>query len=266
MHFVPIQYSDPDFNPAHSADFQLYITLNETFFSYAVLNPVTKEIVQLITDKPVDELFTDPNQLALLSSTFQKTTVALQSQSFCLIPNAVFTPENLLDFAAFLVVKEADVIMKDQVENGENTVIYTFQEQLIRRAEAKFKSAEIVFAPKSWIKAVFEAKIPGQNLYLYLAENQLQLLFPDQENIRFYNQFFYATLDEVVYYTALVADQLKLKPAETTLILCGNVGADSEPMLRLQAFFKEATLFTTPHYQQENNLQQHQVVQFLGLN
>jgi hypothetical protein len=266
MHFVPIQYSDPGFNPAHSADFQLLITLNEDFFSYAILHPATNKIVQLVTDKRVEELFTESSYSALLSSNFQKTIVAIQSQSFCLIPDAIFTPENLLDFAAFLVVKEADVILKDQVENGKNTVIYTFPEQLIRKIEAQFYPAEIVFAPKSWIKTVFEAKITGQNLYLYVAENQLQILFPDQENIRFYNQFSCATLDELVYYTALVADQLKLKPAETTLILCGIVGADGEQILRLQAFFKDVTLFTTPNYQQKNTLQQHQVVQFLGLN
>lgn len=266
MHFVPINFSDPGFNPANTADFQLLISINHEKFSFAIQQPATKQLVYISTVQLLAELFEAKSDSSLLVSSYQKISIAIQTNSFCLIPDAVFTPENLPDFAAFLLVKEADLILTDQLSNGNNTVIYTFPEALIEKIKTEFPSAEIQFAPKSWIKTVFDAKLPGQNLYLFLEENTLQILFPEQEDVRFYNQFDCTTTDELVYFTALVATQLKLKPEETNLILCGRIGAESEPMLRLQNFFKDVTLFATSDFGQKNTLQQHQIVQFLGLN
>ena len=265
MHFVPINYADPGFNPAFTADFQLLIILNQNTFSYAVRHFATQKLVCISTGNQLNELFDLQSHSGTFASSYQKVVIAVETNSFCLIPNAIFTPENLLNFAAFLVLKEADLILTDQLENGENTVIFTFPEELIRKTEAQFPSAAIVFAAKSWIKTVFQLPVSQQKLYLYLAENQLQVLFPDQKNIRFYNQFVCSTLDELVYYTALVADQLRLKPAETTLVISGRVAAAGEQMLRLQQFFKEVALFALPDNQQDSSLPQHQIVDFLGL-
>ncbi|MGI4750543.1 MAG: DUF3822 family protein [Janthinobacterium lividum] len=263
MHFVPINYSDPGFNPAFTADFELLILLNRDTFSYAVRHPATQKLVHVSSGNPLNELFEPSAHTEVLCSSYQKIIIAVETQSFCLIPDAVFTPENLLDFAAFLSVKEADVILTDQIESGQNTVIFTFPEELVRKLETKFQATKFKFAPKSWIKTVIDANLTGQNLYLLIEDNQLQVLFPDQENIRFYNQFSCSTTDELVYYTALVADQLKLKSEETSLVICGRIEAGSEQQLRLKEFFKEVTLFTTPNFKQRN---QHQVVQFLNLN
>ncbi|MGI4805698.1 MAG: DUF3822 family protein, partial [Janthinobacterium lividum] len=161
---------------------------------------------------------------------------------------------------------EEDVILTDQIENGQNTVIFTFPEELVRKLEAKFNTNIIEFASKSWIKMVMQTELPDQNLYLFLEENQLQILFPDQRNIRFFNRFSCSTVDELIYFTALVSNQLKLKPEETNLIICGRIGAEGEQVVCLKKFFKDVTLFTTPNFKQSNLLQQHQVVQFLGLN
>lgn len=266
MHFVPINYSDSAFNPAFTADFQLIIILNQDTFSYAVRHPGSQRLVRVSTNQPLNELFETQGQLGVFGSSYQKITILVETNSFCLVPNDIFTPENLLDFASFLLVKEADVILTDQLLSGENTVIYTFPEILVQQIKTQFPAATIEFAPKSWIKTVFDAKLPNQNLYLFIEEKTLKILFPDQENIRFYNQFDCTTTDEMVYFTALVADQLKLKSEETSLILCGRIAAESEPMLRLQDFFKEVTLLATSDFGQKNTLQQHQIVQFLGLN
>ncbi|MVN23176.1 DUF3822 family protein [Mucilaginibacter arboris] len=265
MHFVPINYSDPGFNPVHTADFQLMVILSQDTFSYAVRHPATQRLVSVSTDNPLTELFELQNNLGLLTSSYQKVVVAVETPSFCLVPNAIFTPDNLLDFAAFLSVKEADVILTDEIENGQNKVIFTFDEGLVQKLAAHFNTTKIEFAPKSWIKTVIQAELPGQNLYLMIEKDQLQVLYPERKNVRFYNQFSCSSIDELVYYTALVAEQLKLKPQETALIICGRAEAGDEQVLRLRQFFKEASLFNTPAFKQRNNLQQHQVVNFLGL-
>lgn len=266
MHFIPINYSDPAFNPAFTANFELFVILNENTFSYAVRHPGTQRLVRVSTGHPVAELFEPQSNIGVFSSSYQKVVIAVETNSFCLIPNAVFSPENLPDFASFMLIKEADVILTDRMEDGENTVIFTFPEDIIRKIEVQFQTSEIEFAPKSWIKTVTEAELPRQSLYLFLEENQLQVLFTDQKKIRFYNQFSCSTTDELVYYTALIVNQLKLKPEETTLVISGRVEAESEQILRLKEFFKDITLFTTTNFKQHPVLKQHQIVKFLGLN
>lgn len=265
MHFVPINFSDPNFNPEYTADYQLIIILDSEKFSYAVRHSITNRLVRVSTDNALNELFDPQYHAGVFTSNYQKIIVAAETKSFCLIPDAVFTHENLPDFAAFLSVKEADVILTDQIENGQNTVIFTFPEDLTQKIATQFGTTKIQFAPKSWIKTVVDAKLSGQNLHLFLDENYLQLLFSDQENIRFYNQFSCSTADEIVYYTALVTQQLELKPEETTLIICGRAEAGSEKLIRLNEFFKAVTLFSTADFQQQDSLQQHQVVDFLSL-
>lgn len=265
MHFVPINFFDPNFNPEYTADYQLIIILDSEKFSYAVRHSITNRLVRVSTDNMLNELFDPQYHAGVFTSNYQKIIVAAQTKSFCLIPDAVFTHENLPDFAAFLSVKEADVILTDQIENGQNTVIFTFPEDLTQKIATQFGTIKIQFAPKSWIKTVVDAKLSGQNLHLFLDENYLQLLFSDQENIRFYNQFSCSTADEIVYYTALVTQQLELKPEETTLIICGRAEAGSEQLLRLDEFFKAVVLFASPEFKQQDSLQQHQVVDFLSL-
>jgi hypothetical protein len=164
-----------------------------------------------------------------------------------------------------MVVKEADVILRDEIEGGENTVLFAASAETINKLTTRFGSTKIEFAPKGWIHAVMQAQLPGQNLYLFIAENKLQLLFPEVENIRFYNQFDCSTLDELVYYTALVTKQLKLKPDETTLVLCGGIEDGGEQQLYLQQFFNKVSLFNFADFKQHSALKQHQVVNFLGL-
>lgn len=266
MQLSPINFSDSGFNPDYTADFQLIIILSAGGFSYAVCHPVTRRLIRVSTNCPMAALFDPQNQKTFAASHYQKVTIAADTNSFCLIPNTVFTTENLGDFAAFLSVKEADLILTDQLSNGENTVIFTLQEALVKQIEAQYPSAKIQFAPKSWIKTVFDTRPENQNLYLFLAENTLKILYPDQENVRFYNQFDCTTADETVYFTALVADQLKLKPAETSLIICSEAEDGSEAMLLLQTFFKQVLLFSASDLKQHNQLKQHQIIQFLGFN
>lgn len=264
MHFPPLNFTDPGFNPAYTDDFKLLIILNRDTFSYAVLHSATEKLVRISTGNPLAQLW-DWELYADLASAYQKVILAVETNSFCMIPNAVFTPENLVDFAAFLAVKEADVILTDQVENGQNTVIFTFSREIITQLENRFNHTKIEFAPKSWIKTVFQEKNSGQNLYLFLEENRLKVLFPYQENIQFYNQFECSDLDELIYFTALVEDQLQLKPEETSLLICGGVVDKSDQMLRLKEFFKDVKLCTNDNFTQKNELQYHQIVQFLGL-
>ena len=264
MHFVPINFSDPGFNPAFTADFELLVIINQHYYGYAVRHPATQRLVRVNTEIPLDELWNVEKSSELMGTAYKKVLIAVETESFCLIPNAVFSQEDLLDYTNFLVVKEADVVLTDQMESGQNRVIFTFPGEVIGKLNAQFQTSKIEFAPKGWIKAVMQAQLSGQNLYLYLEENRLQLLFPEGENIHFYNQFDCSTLDELVYYTALVTEQLKLKPEETPLILCGRIAAGGEQMLRLQQFFKEVTLFETTDFTQNSALPQYQVVQFLG--
>ncbi len=265
MHFSPINYSDPDFDRCDLTKFLLLLVLNQDTFNYAIRHPVTQQLVCVSTENSLSQLFGQNENSEVLGESYQKIIVAAETKSFCLIPDAVFTHENLPDFAAFLSVKEADLVLTDQIQTRENTVIFTFPEDLVRKIAAKYPSAKIQFAPKSWIKTIFDARLSGQNLYLFLEENSLQILFSAQENIRFYNRFDCTTADEVVYFTALVADQLNLKPEETNLFLCGRIEAGSGPMLLLQGFFKDVSLFSTSGFLQKDVLQQHQIVQFLGL-
>ncbi len=265
MHFIPINFSDPGFNPDYTADFQLIIVLNEESFDYAVCHPVTDRLIRVNTNRPLNELFDPQNQEKFSASKYQKVIITAESKSFCLIPDAVFSIENLPDFAAFLSLKEADLILTHQLSNGSNTVIFTLPEVLVKQVEVQFPAAKIQFAPKSWIKAVFDHSSAGKNLYLFIEEKTLKILYFDQQNIRFYNQFDCITTDEIIYFTALVANQLNLKPEETTLIIGGRLETDSEPMLRLQDFFKEVGLFSASEINQHSLLKQHQIVPFLSL-
>ena len=266
MHFIPINFSDPGFNPDYTADFQLIIILDSESFSYAVCHPATNRLIRVTTGCLYENLFTTQNQEKFSASKYQKVIIAANSESFCLIPDAVFMPENLADFSAFLSVKEADLILTDQISTGQNTVIFTLPKDLVYRIEEKYPATKIQFAPKSWIKSIVDAKLKDPNLYLFLTEKKLKIVSFDQENIRFYNQFECSTADEVVYFTALVAEQLNLKPNETSLIICGEAETENEPMLLLQQFFKQVSFFSGLISKQHSLLKQHQIVQFLGLN
>jgi len=94
------------------------------------------------------------------------------------------------------------------------------------------------FSPqKRWIKAIANSNPPDSNLYLEIGKDTIHFLCFSSGKLRFYNAFEFKNEDDLAYFTSFVAEELRLDPQHTTLILSGDVNADDNYMKRLGDFY-----------------------------
>jgi len=161
--------------------------------------------------------------------------IGMPAISLTLVPKKLFSDALVPDFARFLDVKENEQVFA-QALDAENNIIYKTTGNISSAVE-KFGLQNTVYTGQGWIKAIAKSDPPNNNLYIEVGKNQLQLLHFSGRSLRFYNAFEFSHEDELAYFTSLVAEELRLKPQSTTLVLSGDISLDDKNMKRLGDFF-----------------------------
>jgi hypothetical protein len=226
-------YTDNSFNLYQAYSYTLLLKVELTSFGYAVV--YQNKVLVSAQNCALDEL-AHPKQLSdLLSATYKKVIIALPATSLTLVPKKLFSDSLVPDYARFLDVKENEHIFA-QALDAENNIIYKTPGDIAAAVE-KFGFQNSVYAAEGWLQAIIKSNPPSDNLYIEVGKTQVHFLNFSGSSIRFYNIFEFDDDDDLVYFTALVAGELRLQPQSTTLILSGNINADDKNLKRLAEFF-----------------------------
>lgn len=235
-------YHDNNFNLYQAYSYTLLLQIELASFSYAVVNQ--NRLLVSGQNCEIDELI-HPKQLNdLLSATYKNIIIGLPATGLTLVPNPLFGASHVSGFARLLDVKENETVLAQTLDD-QNKIIYKTPAALIAAVE-KFDVKNTVYTAKGWIEAIAKSNKPDNNLYLEVGIDRVQILYFSFGTLRFYNTFEVKNDDELVYFTSLVADELKLNAHEITLILSGNITAGDKNMKRLIDFYPNVQ-FNTLH-------------------
>jgi hypothetical protein len=233
-----INYHDDNFDLYQAYSYTLLLQLEATSFSYAIV--YKHRLLVLAQDNDLQKL-ADPRQLSeLLSATYKKVIVGLPATGLTLVPNSLFREDQIANFARLLDVKDDDKVFAQTLDD-QNMIVFKTPGALVSAAEA-FNLQNAVYTGRGWIKAIEKTSPPGDNLYLEIDKETVQFLYFSSGNLRFYNIFEFKNEDELAYFTSFVAEELNLKPQQTTLVLSGDVDTDDKNMSRLADFFATVEL------------------------
>ena len=226
-------YTDNSFNLYQAYSYTLLLQVETTSFSYAVVHQ--NRLLVSAQNCDLDEL-AHPKQLSeLLSATYKKVIIGLPATGLTLVPKKLFNESVAADYARFLDVKENEKVFAQALDDENNIIFKT--PGYIASAVEKFGFQNTVYTGRGWIQAIAKSYPPDDNLYIEVNKTQVQILHFSGRSIRFYNVFEFSHADELVYFTSLVAEELRLKPQTTTLVLSGDINIEDNNMKRLGEFF-----------------------------
>ncbi|GAA4315189.1 hypothetical protein GCM10023149_11690 [Mucilaginibacter gynuensis] len=233
-------YYDDDFSLDQAEGYVLLLQIEAASFAYAVTQG--SRLLAWGSGHPLDEL-TNPDELRdLLTAKYKQVITGVPALSFTLVPEGVYSDAHIGLLARLLNVQADEKVFVQELDT-ENRVVYKVSNGTVAAAE-KFELNNSVFGLKGWIKAIANNNPNDDTLYLELNENKVNFLYYNQSKLRFFNSFEFYNADELTYYTAFVAEQLKLQPGSIHLNLSGKINNDDANFKRLAEFFKHVELNT----------------------
>ncbi|MCJ8211083.1 DUF3822 family protein [Mucilaginibacter sp. RS28] len=193
---------------------------------------------------PLQEL-ADPKDLGeFLLQQYQQVIIGLTPDVFTIVPSELYKEDLIANYARFLDVSPHEKVYKEQLDN-ENLIFYKDADQLTPVLTQRHKYYKIISYHKGWINAIAANEQNWQNLFLDIQHNRVSLVYFKNNKLRFLNGFDFNSREELVYFTALVANELHLSQNNLKLILSGDVTQGDEFHLGLNEFFQRVEISQT---------------------
>ena len=254
-------YHDNNFNLYQAYSYTLLLQVEKVSFNYAVVNQ--GRLLVSAQNCDINELV-NPKQLNdLLSATYKNIIIGLPATGLTLVPNSLFSVGRVSGFAKFLDVKEGETVIAQTLDD-QNKIIYKIPASLISAVE-KFDLKNTVYTAKGWIAAIANSNKPDNNLFIEVGTDTVQILYLLTGKLRFYNTFEFKNDDELVYFTSLVAGELKLNPEDITLVLSGSIDTGDKNMKRLTDFYPNVKLNTLQVLDLPGQLTSHKLLALAAL-
>jgi hypothetical protein len=260
MNEADYNYYDEAFNLQQAGNYVLLLQIGAGSFAYAVTQ--NNKLLAWETGHPLDELLNPGDLRDLLNAHYKQVIVGLQPNAFTLIPEAIYSDDHLQNFARFLNVQADEKVFVQQLDS-ENRVVYKVNQQVADAAE-KFGLENTVFALKGWIKAVAGSN-PEDALYGHIEGKKVTFLYYSYGKLRYLNSFEQYNADELTYYAAFVADQLKLQPKHLKICLSGEIAKYDAYTNRLAQFFNEVDTTNLPIVQLPIQVNPHHILSLSAL-
>jgi hypothetical protein len=254
-------YHDDNFSLDEAERYNLLIQIDKATFSYAITDH--DKLVACADMHPLDELTNPQELLDLLSAKYKQVVVGLPANGFTLVPQNLFSQDNVTDFARFLDVRSGEKVSAQPLDNT-NTIIYKTDDAIINAAE-EFGLRNSVFSSKGWITAIANNKPADQDLYLNLNGSTVEIVAFKNGKLRFYNRFEFQNNDELTYFTALVTNELGLQAADVHVYLNGDIDTGDKSLSQLADFFGQVQLNQLQVVQIPAEIHAHQILSLAAL-
>lgn len=257
-------YYDPDYDPKVTMDNELLLLINEGFFSFVILQTDTKRVLVWGENYPHAELENPVDLKHILSAKYRSAKAVVYSNSFVIIPKALYNEADADNHSKFLTTEPTDVVLVNELD-ADNYVVFKLNNELAQNMLKYVDQQMIFFAGKVFIAATKFIRQMSPNLYAHVEENRLQLLYFVNEGLLFYNTYQFNNPDELMYYVILVATELDINLDETSIILSGDVNISDKKVQRMSNLLPKVYLNQTQLVKLPHGFLPHQILLISGL-
>jgi hypothetical protein len=246
-------------NQAHS--YNLLLQINANSFNYAIT--FNEQLLSWAEDYSLDE-FKNPQVLRdVLTANYKQVIIGLASTGFTLLPNSLFDKDHVADIARLLDVQDNENVYFQPVDK-ENLIIYKVKNDLTTNL-SDFDDPSVNHKAKGWITAIAKSKPADTSLFVNIADDTAEFLNFSSTNLRFYNSFTYKNHEELAYYSAFVAQELKLEPQDISIIISGDVNNTDKCVAYLAEFFNEVKLNAIELLELPQKVDSHKILSLAAL-
>lgn len=239
---MSINITESEFSKKDSSAYQLSILLGMDSLVYFLFDVGTQQAL-LLKSAPMDNPQHDVQGLCeslkqyfahedLFGHLFRRVRIALPDSVSAVVPARLFNePERATYLEELVSDGPFSYVQHDELGEMGVNVVYPVETELVATLKKQFPTGKF-FSPSTPLLLGFRKTIDidekGKTIFAYLAQEKIYLLAFDRQNLLFFNAYPFHATSDVMYFTLLVYEQLNLSPAETPLVLSGNIVADSD--------------------------------------
>lgn len=225
-----------DFEPANAFNFELDIELGLNHYNYAIIDGDKKAVKAISSDQ--SNIF---NELegSLLQTHFAKTKISIITKKYTFIPTALFQKDNLEVYSKYIQPQPNEIVLTNQLLDGEITAVYAFDKLLLDKIEKHFPAAKLYPQFSSLISGVNYgfSLIKEAQVFANFRADFLEIIIYNGGEFQYYNIFEFENDEEILYFLLLATQQNNLHPTNAMLKISGDINTQGDTYKRLKEHF-----------------------------
>lgn len=238
------QHQSSAFQPEKLGQYRLRLVLRPGLLTYAVLSETGQilAVKEFRSKSPMDfPAFFDAiyAQDYFLKEEYKAVEIVDSSLEFSLIPTAFFKPQQVREFAGALIREDVDVdhlAFIDMAASG-TTAIYTVPFHVKQKCDSSFQSPD--YHPLCELLITMAEDLSRQHpqlLLVHVFERQFVVTAMKDGRLQLCNAYTYESAADMVYFTQLVMEILKMETDRTRILISGEFEEDSELLRQLRKY------------------------------
>jgi len=206
------------------------------------------------TEQLLDQLQHIYDDHQVLRAGFWKSVrLSVRNQPFTLVPGSLFRKEQVekyLDLVKDDPTTEDQTVRHYRHPGSDMVSIFALDIRVVNWFEQIYPSLNVTFLHQT--SALVEGIVQNgeysnfKSLYIYVESSYLTIVVNKEKSLEFCNTFFYASVQDFVYYVMFVMNELKLNPEMVKVILYGAIAHDSAIFEQLYKYIRHVSFGTKP--------------------
>ncbi|TKC62469.1 DUF3822 family protein [Pedobacter hiemivivus] len=216
---------DPDFDLNTAADCDLLLKITPDSFSYAIIDKGSRQLKAVYDEQECDNV---PAMLAAklkndvyLTLAFKEIKAAVYTENSINIPNELFDPEQLNQYAKFFTEAPSNNLYTRPFKTFGFTSIFTLQQFTEETLAASLNNCKL-YTQNAPVLAL-AAQNNKTSLLLDFTASSFNALYRTGEKLIFQNYYQTDNAEEFNYYLLLIVNQLNINTADTEIQLSGII-------------------------------------------
>jgi len=235
---------DTSFDPQTAPACNLLVKVGLDSFSYAIINKETRQVNAVFDEqecedgikKFTDRLKTDP----YLSLAYREIKIAIHSENIIAIPNNLYNENELAAHTQFFMAPHSGNLYTQDQHHFGFTTIFTLPKFIDELLNNDFSTSKRLQETAGLL--LLATKIHETALMLDFSVNSFHILYVNDQQIIFQQQYEIENIDEFNYYLLLIINQLGIN--KPNVYLSGIIHEGDEKYNCLQKYF-DTIYFTT---------------------
>jgi len=240
------QYTDSNFRQEDIDTYRLSIQLRLDGFSFAVINPETKLLLQVIehklfesVDKSLDKRWLyilEQFKMLMLDTNikphlFKKTIISIDHKEYTLLPQALFSEgreEEILTFNQDIPYPY--IGFNNLIPGTDHYLIASFHKFLFKGLEdiiPQFTPHHHLSILQNQINKLHRNKNLTKRCYVSITNRDMHIIVMDKEDLLLCNSYVYTSKEDFVYFILLAYNQQKMNTEEDPLYFLGDISQSS---------------------------------------
>lgn len=178
-----------------------------------------------------------------------QTVIGYHSPLFCLVPKAIFDPEEAHTYIHFISSNDNNgEVIYDWLPDLSSYLVYSIDQKILKDLDKTWPGSKTFHLFSGLIQAqtIHSLRIDKKSFYLNIYDSSFTLTVLEGRSLLFFNSFSFQSEADIVYYTLFSLEQIDCLPHKIELYVSGNIEENDSLWNLLYTYIKKIQPLSLP--------------------